>query len=278
MRESSNSLLESGGGKDAGEAEWDEKLNPFRSSLFNIHSADSLAVKLLSSLCVLHDLVQLTTVHAKWHWLHLFVMTSKALTHRDYLMRWVCALTKKLTAITVMLNKRHSDLSKQSSDQNVYTLESIDDHNIAIACLSMSDIGNNSAATVATRMINTFSSIRFWLMIGIDGEVPSKVRLGDVVISTSVYEYSEVVQWDIGIAQDESFRRIEALNKPSEVLRSAMRKLKTHREIHGLDTGILHILEELRLNNQSFAFKYLRFEHLKDNLFRSDFNHVDQSK
>lgn len=177
-----------------------------------------------------------------------------------------------------MLNERHSDLSKQSSDQNVYTLESIDDHNIAIACLSMSDINNNSAATVATCMINTFPSIRFWLMIGISDEVSSKVRLDDVVISTSVYEYSEVVQWNLGIAQDESFRCIEALNKSSEVLRSAIRKLKAHREIHGLDTGILHILEELRFNNQLFIFKYLWFEHLEDNLFQPDFNHVEQSK
>jgi len=89
-----------------------------------------------------------------------------------------------------MLDERHSDLPKQSSDQNAYTLGSIDDHNIAIACLSMSDIDNNSAATVATRMTNTFPSIRFWLMVGIGGEVPPKVRLGDVVVSTPVYEYS----------------------------------------------------------------------------------------
>lgn len=205
-------------------------------------------------------------------------MTSKALTHRDYSVGWVCALTKELAAATVMLDERHPDLPKQPSDQNAYTLGSIGDHNIAIACLPMGDIGNNPAATVATRMTNTFPSIRFWLMVGIGGGVPPKVRLGDVVVSTPVYEYPGVVQWDIGIAQDESFRRIGALNKPPEVLRSAMRKLEAHREIHGPDTGILHILEELRLNNQSFASKYLRSEHLEDNLFRPDFNHVCQSK
>ncbi len=200
MRESSNILFKSDDEKDVDETEWDEKLNFFRSSLFNIHSTDSLTVKLLSSLCVLHDLVQLTTVHAKWHWLHLFIMISKALTHWDYSMRWICALTKKLTMIMIMLNEQHSDLSKQSSDQNVYTLESINDHNIAIACLSMSDINNNSAATVATCMINTFSFIQFWLMIDISNKVSSKVRLDDVVISTSIYEYSEVVQWNLDIA------------------------------------------------------------------------------
>jgi len=83
-------------------------------------------------------------------------MTSKALTHRDYSVGWVCALTKELAAATVMLDERHSDLPKQPSDQNAYTLGSIGDHNIAIACLPMGDIGNNPAATVATRMTNTF--------------------------------------------------------------------------------------------------------------------------
>ncbi len=62
------------------------------------------------------------------------------------------------------------------------------------------------------------------------------------------------------------------------MLRSAIRKLKTHREIHDLDTDILHILEELQFNNQLFIFKYLWFEHLEDNLFQPDFNHVKQSK
>jgi len=205
-------------------------------------------------------------------------MTSKALTHRDYSVGWVCALTKELAAATVMLDERHSDLPKQPSDQNAYTLGSIGDHNIAIACLPMGDIGNNPAATVATRMTNTFPSIRFWLMVGIGGGVPPKVRLGDVVVSTPVYEYPGVVQWDLGIAQNESFRRIGALDKPPEVLRSAIRKLEAHREIHGPDRGILHILEGLRFNNQLFASKYLRSEHLEDNLFRPDFNHVDQSK
>ncbi len=205
-------------------------------------------------------------------------MTSKALTHRDYSVAWVCALTKELAAAIVMLDERHPDLPTQPSDRNAYTLGSIGDHNIAIACLPIGDIGNNPAATVATRMTSTFPSIRFWLMVGIGGGVPPKVRLGDVVVSTPVYEYPGVVQWDIGIAQDESFRRIGTLDKPPEVLRSAISKLEAHREIRGPDTGILYILEELRLHNQLFASKYLRSENLEDNLFQPDYNHVNQGR
>lgn len=201
-------------------------------------------------------------------------MTSKALTHRDYSLGWVCALPQELAAATVMLDKRHPDLPTQLSDQNIYTLGSIGDHNIAIACLPMGDIGNNPAAAVATRMTSTFPSIRFWLMVGIGGGVPPKVRLGDVVVSSPVYEYPGVVQWDLGIAQYESFKRIGALDKPPEVLRSAVAKREAHCEIRGPDTGILDILEELRLQNKLLA--YLRSDNLEDNLFQPDYNHVDQ--
>jgi hypothetical protein len=88
-------------------------------------------------------------------------MTNKAPTHQDYAVGWVCALTEELTAAMIMLDEEYSDLSKSFSDLNTYTLERIDDHNIAIACLTDDDLDNNSAAIVATRMISTFSSIRF---------------------------------------------------------------------------------------------------------------------
>ena len=103
-------------------------------------------------------------------------------------MGWVCALTTELTAATIMLDEQHPDLPTQPGDPNAYTLGSIGGHNIAIACLPMGDIGNSPAATVATRMTSTFPSIRFWLMVGIGGGVPPKVRLGDIVVSAPTYE------------------------------------------------------------------------------------------
>ena len=58
-------------------------------------------------------------------------------------------------------------------------------HNVVIAV--MPEIGNNSAAMVATQLLNDFTSIRFGLLVGIGGGVPGDneddVRLGDVVVS-----------------------------------------------------------------------------------------------
>ena len=203
-------------------------------------------------------------------------MTSKTLTHQDYTVGWVCALTIELAAATVMLDREHPDLPQPLSDQNHYTLRSIGVHNIAIACLPEGDIGNNPAATVATRMTSTFSSIKFWLMVGIGGGVPPRVRLGDVVVGTPVYDCPGVVQWDLGIAQKDSFRRVGALNKAPETLRTAIQKLKARHEIHGSDEAILAILEKLRSNNQTFASRYLRSEDLEDTLFRADYDHVSE--
>jgi len=51
-----------------------------------------------------------------------------------------------------------------------------------IACL---EISNNITAAIATRIVFTFPSIKFGLMIGIGGGVPPAVKLGNIVISIS---------------------------------------------------------------------------------------------
>ncbi|KAK4148526.1 hypothetical protein C8A00DRAFT_38902, partial [Chaetomidium leptoderma] len=89
------------------------------------------------------------------------------LTHKDYTVGWVSALTLELTAARAMLEEEHPLLSTPPGDTNTYTLGSIGGHNIVIACLPMGKIGNNPAATVATQMIRTFPCIRFGLMVGI---------------------------------------------------------------------------------------------------------------
>lgn len=202
-------------------------------------------------------------------------MTSKELTHRDYSVGWVCALVVELVAAMKMLDREHPDLAKPSSDENAYTLGSIDGHNIVIACLPEGDIGNNPAATVATRMISTFPSIKFWLLVGVGGGVPSKVRLGDVVVSAPVYDTPGLIQWDLGIAQQgNNFRRIGALDKPPEALRAAIKKLKAQHLIQGPDKRILSILEDIR-SKESLS-KYLQVENLEDVLFQADYPHVRQ--
>ena len=207
-------------------------------------------------------------------------MTSRILTHQDYTVGWVCALTTEMVAARLMLDELHGDLPYPPSDHNAYALGSIRGHHIAIACLPNGEIGNNSAATVATRMISTFPSIRFSLMVGIGGGMPPQVRLGDVVVSSPVYESPGVVQWDSAVLHGDGFRRIGALDRPPEVLRAAITRLQVSREIKGSDTRTLGILKEIkeRLDfSESVKSQYLRCDHLEDNLFRSSYDHKDRS-
>jgi nucleoside phosphorylase len=188
------------------------------------------------------------------------------LTHNNYTVGWVCALPKEQTAATAMLDQIHPDLPKPPNDHNTYTLGSIGNHNIVIACLPKGKYGTNPAATVVTRMISTFPSIKVGVMVGIGGGIPPKVRLGDIVVSTPVDQYPGVVQWDMGKAEKGgNFKRTGALNNPPSALLTALAKLETKHEMHG--SKIHDYLEELGEKYPKLASKYTWSDSLKDPLF-----------
>src|SRR5690349_1046741 len=110
------------------------------------------------------------------------------LPRESYTVGWICALPVELAAAQEMLDEEHDDLERDADDydDNIYALGSIAGHNVVIVCLPAGRIGNNPAAVVATQMKAAFKGIRFGLMVGIGGGVPSAevdIRLGDVVIS-----------------------------------------------------------------------------------------------
>src|SRR5437868_3275711 len=113
-------------------------------------------------------------------------MTRRRLRHEDYTVGWVCALPIELAAAQEMLDEEDEKLHHDANDTNIYTLGRIGEHNVAIACLPEGQTGTNSAAAVAVQMKSAFTSIRFGLMVGVGGGVPSEdvdIRLGDVVVS-----------------------------------------------------------------------------------------------
>lgn len=206
---------------------------------------------------------------------------SMELTHSNYTVGWVCALSKEQTAATAMLDRIHPDLPKPPNDHNTYTLGSIERdniiHNIVIACLPKGKYGTNSAATVVTRMVSTFPSIKFGIMVGIGGGIPPKVRLGDVVVSSPVDQYPGVVQWDIGKAEEGgTFKRTGALNNPPSALLTALAKLETQHEMHG--SKIRDHLDDLGKKYPNLASKYTWSESLKDPLFTPDIPHHPRSR
>ena len=186
----------------------------------------------------------------------------KKLAHDDYTIGWVSALP---TAAMAMLDERHPDLPKPSTDFNYYILGSIGKHNIAIACLPLGKYGTNPAAAVAARMVNTFPSIKVGLLVGIGGGIPSsKVRLGDIVIGTPDGPYPGVVQWDLGKAEENGFRRTGALNNPPTALLTTLSKLKSTHEAYG--SKISQRLDDLKKKFPRLASKYTWSKSLRDPL------------
>lgn len=131
-----------------------------------------------------------------------------------------------------MLDEEHEDPPPDRTDNNLYTLGRIGYHNVVIACLPAGQISTNSAAAVAMQMKSRFRSIRFGLLVGIGGGVPtadSDIRLGDVVVSQPHMQHGGVVQYDLGKTEaDGHYTRTGLLNTPPTVLLNALAKLRAN--------------------------------------------------
>ncbi|KAJ5642325.1 hypothetical protein N7490_006325 [Penicillium lividum] len=154
------------------------------------------------------------------------------LSHDDYTVGWVCALPLEMAAAKLMLDTIHPSLPSLSTDQNNYILGHIGEHNIVIACLPGGAYGTVSAATVAMQLLSSFHSIRFGLMVGIGGGVPSSnadIRLGDIVVSKPRATSGGVIQYDLGkVLQNGRFERTGMLNRPPKALLTALATLQAH--------------------------------------------------
>ncbi|RYP49955.1 hypothetical protein DL769_011016 [Monosporascus sp. CRB-8-3] len=158
---------------------------------------------------------------------------SRRLNREDYTVGWICALPVELAAAQEMLDEEHKDLERdiKDNDENLYCLGSIAGHNVVIVSLPAGRIANNSAAAVVAQARAAFKGIRFWLMVGIGGGVPSAkddVRLGDVVVSQPHGTSGGVIQYDLGKATPSGFERTGSLNSPPQILLNALTRVQAN--------------------------------------------------
>jgi len=155
----------------------------------------------------------------------------RRLRREEYTVGWVCALPVELAAAQKMIDEEHEDLEQDENDTNLYALGQIGGHNVVLACLPAGLTGIGSAATVATQLKATFKWIRFVLMVGIGGGVPSEevdIRLGDVVVSQPYQGHGGVIQYDFGKATPSGFERSGFLNSPPQILLSAVTRMRAN--------------------------------------------------
>jgi nucleoside phosphorylase len=197
---------------------------------------------------------------------------ARRLRRNEYTVGWVCALPVELAAAQEMLDEEHRGLERDpdNNDENVYALGSIGGHNVAIVCLPAGRIGNNPAAAVSTQMRATFKAIRFGLMVGIGGGVPSAeadVRLGDVVVSQPDKVHAGVVQYDMGKTTLSGFERTGSLNSPPQVLLSAVAQMRAN-ELRERSQLLTHVSKLERIA------KFQRIKAGPDILFEAAYDHV----
>jgi len=203
---------------------------------------------------------------------------AESLQPKDYSVGWICAVPKELTAARAMLDSIHTPLKAQPKhDENNYTLGSIGKHKVAITCLP--EYGVVPAAVAAKSMQNTFPQLRFGLMVGIGGGIPSDdndIRLGDIAVSLPTGEHGGVIQYDLGKREVDRFWRLGTLNKPPTLLRTAVANLRSER---GVEKKITELVKGSFKDDEDDdeEWTYPAPATAKDVLFNSTFNHVEKS-
>lgn len=192
---------------------------------------------------------------------------------KEFAVGWICALSIELAAAQAMLDEEYDKrgLHTNSLDENNYTLGRIGDHNIVITCLS--DTGTTAATGAALNMRYAFPDLKFGLMVGIGGGIPSKkndIRLGDVIVSNGV------IQYDSGSAKhDGEFVITNRLAPPPTVLLNAKNEVAARCEQDGNNRITRHLRSMYELHpNMRDKFSYPGQEH--DRLFRPDYFHQEE--
>ncbi|KAL4926018.1 uncharacterized protein BDV17DRAFT_164638 [Aspergillus undulatus] len=197
-------------------------------------------------------------------------------SHDDYTVAWICAIPLEMAAATAMLDEIHQDLPVQSNDHNSYSLGRIWGHNVVVACLPNGKYGTVSASSVVVQLISSFRSIRFGLMVGIGGGVPSSradIRLGDIVVSKPTGIHGGVVEYDYGkVLSDGNLERTGMLSRPPKPLLTALSRLEAHHINHGC--RFLEFQAELENKTTNEVSNFTR-PLQEDLLYLSEYTHID---
>jgi hypothetical protein len=145
----------------------------------------------------------------------------------------VCPLPIECAAVQEVLDIEYDDPKERyPNDTNTYTLGKIGSHNVVIAGFPAGFTGLVTAATVASNLTKTFTSVKVLLCVGIGGGVwteTSDVRVGDIVVSEPAGGYGGVEQYNFGKAlEGGGFERTGIQRPPPEEILTAVAKLKSN--------------------------------------------------
>ncbi|WZH50422.1 PNP_UDP_1 domain-containing protein [Fusarium acuminatum] len=190
----------------------------------------------------------------------------------DYTIGWICALQEEFEAACRMLDEEFKGPETSDiNDNNTYVFGRIHEHNVVIGCLPDGRYGIGSAAVVSRDMVRSFPSLKFALMVGIGGGVPTSerdIRLGDVVVSVPQGKLGGVIQYDFGKRlSDGQFQLTSQLNSPPEVLLGAIPEMRRrHNDPRKSD----RVLEHMKIMEDMPEYQ----RPAEDRLYRADYEHT----
>ncbi|UKZ68307.1 uncharacterized protein TrAtP1_009344 [Trichoderma atroviride] len=190
-------------------------------------------------------------------------------TNETFTVGWICAIQPVYEAACAMLDE---DLAgpelAEHNDSNTYFFGRIGKHRIVIGCLPSGHRGTTPATRLTKDMMRSFPQLRFLLMVGTAGGVPTTtrdIRLGDVVVSQPNKLSGGVFQHDLG-HQYNSFRHTGHLNSPPPVLLNALPEVKRRHnnpaKYGGIDQHLQLLSEDARFQRPE-----------NDYLFKKDVDH-----
>ncbi|KAL4789245.1 hypothetical protein BDV19DRAFT_395223 [Aspergillus venezuelensis] len=199
-------------------------------------------------------------------------------THASYTVAWICALPFELAAAKLFLDQVHPRLSQPGSDHNVYTLGSVNGHNVVVACLPAGVYGTTSATAAISHLISTYKNIQFGLMVGVGGGVPTRnsdIRLGDIVISKPTHTSGGIIQYDYGkTIHGGRIHCTGSLNKPPSLLLKVIAQMESD-EILGKASLSNIMASSLQKEEGVLEEACKRFSRpSKDQLFQANYDHV----
>jgi len=199
---------------------------------------------------------------------------------QSYTIGWICALDTEYVAARAFLDESHGRIDDiDIRDANDYTLGQMGPHNIVIAVLPHWQYGLVNATAAAKDMARTFSNLRFILMVGVGGGVPTRydIRLGDIVVSSAGYGNGGVFQYDYGHAiQNKRFKTTGHLNQPPMALLAAISGLKGDHQLggHGIEDAVEKVFDKFPHLQET----YQRPDVGSDRLYKPTFLHPDEDK
>ncbi|KAF3398126.1 Nephrocystin-3 [Penicillium rolfsii] len=203
-------------------------------------------------------------------------MDARTRSPDDYTVGWICALPVEAAAAKLMLDKIHPPLPRLPMDQNAYIFGNIGEHNVVITTLPTGAYGTTSAATVGMQLLSSFHAIRFGLMVGIGGGVPSScadIRLGDIVVSQPTETSGGVIQYDLGKAlSGGQFKRTGMLNRPPKVLLTALATLQAHHLTE--DSQAVGFISNLQAKLSPHKVTKFTRPTQEDCLFQAEYDHI----